>query len=47
MEILQLKDFGDTKSVVTNAVVLVLGEFNDNVPQRGIYPHIKLYCNIL
>ena len=35
MEILYFKEFGDTESVVTNAVVLVLGvsNFNGNVPQ--------------
>ena len=34
MEILHLKDLGDTESIVTNAVVLVLGvsNFNGNVP---------------
>ena len=47
MEILHFEDLGDTESVATNAVVLVLGDFNDNVPQGGIYHHIKLYCNAL
>ena len=49
MEILHLEDLGDTERVITNAVVLVLGvsNFDGNVPQGGIYPHIKLYCNAL
>ena len=49
MEMLHLKDLGDTESVVTNAVVLVVGvsNFNSNIPLGGIYPHIKLYCNAL
>ena len=49
MEILHLKYLWDTESVVTNAVVLVFGvsNFNSNVPQGGIYPHIMLYCNVL
>ena len=35
MELLHFEDLGDTESVVTNAVVLVLGvsNFNGNVPQ--------------
>ena len=43
------KALGDTESIVTNAVVLVIGvsNFNGNVPQGGIYPHIKLCCNVL
>ena len=46
--ILHFKDLGDKESVVTNAAVLVPGEsnFNGNVPQGGIYPHIKLHCNV-
>ena len=36
MEILHLKDLGDTTSVVMNAVVLVLGDFNTNVPLGDI-----------
>ena len=49
MEILHLKDLGDTESVVTNAVVLVLwmSNVNGNVPHVGIYPRIKLYGNVL
>ena len=48
MEILHLKDLGDTTSVVMNAVVLVLGDFNTNVPgEYLVYPPIKLYCNVL
>ena len=49
MEILRFKDLGDTVSVVTNAVVLVLGvsNFNTNIPPGDIYPPIKLYCNVL
>ena len=43
---------GDTESVVTNAVVLVLGEYQiaKATYLRGytcIYPYIKLYCNVL
>ena len=35
---------GEAESVVTNAVVLVLGvsTFNSNVHEGGIYSHIKL-----
>ena len=50
MEILHFKDLGDTASVVTNAVILVLGEchnFNTNGRLGDIYPPIKLYCNVL
>ena len=38
MEILHLKDLGDPKSIITNAVVLMLGvsNFNSNVPQGVI-----------
>ena len=43
--------FGEYRNnVVTNAVVLVLGEcqisINGNVPPGVIYPHIKLCCNV-
>ena len=38
MDLLHFKDLGDTASVVTNEVVLVLGD---------IYPRIQLYCNVL
>ena len=51
MEILHLKDLGDTASVVTNAVVLVLGEgqfqYQLSIPLGGIYLHIRFYCNVL
>ena len=49
MEILHLKDLGNTASVITNAVDVVLGvsNFNTKVPLGGIYPPIKLYCNVL
>ena len=50
MEILHFKDLWDTESVVMNAIVLMLGECQismANVPQGGIYPHVKLYCNEL
>ena len=52
MEILHIenfKDLGDTASVVTNAVILVFGvsNFNTNVPLGDIYPHIKLYYDVL
>ena len=33
MEILHLRDVGDTASVVTNAVVLVLGECQFSIPK--------------
>ena len=52
MEILHCKDLGATESVVTNAVVLVLGECQIpiatylRVGGGGIYPHIKLYFNM-
>ena len=48
MEILHFENLGETESVVTNAVVLMLGvsNFNGNVPHGGIY-RIQLYCNIL
>ena len=32
MEIMRLKDLGDTSSVVTNAVILVLGECHISIP---------------
>ena len=49
MEILHFKDLGDAESVVTNAVVLVLGESQVSIATylRGIYLHMKLYCNVL
>ena len=50
MDILHLKDLGDTESVVTNAVVLVLGECQLSMAtylRGGIYPHTKLWCNVL
>ena len=51
MEILHFKDLGDTESVITNAVVPLLGVSNFNNRRTagggGIYPYIKLYCNVL
>ena len=50
MELLHLQDLGDTTSVVTNAVVLVLGECQISIPTSppgDIYPPVKLHCNIL
>ena len=57
MEILHFKDLVDTASVVTNAVVLVLGvsNFNTNVPQTNIGKQILInklspkadkFCNV-
>ena len=48
MEILHFKDLGDTESVITTAVVLVLGECQISMATYlggggGIYPHIELY----
>ena len=42
--------FTPASSVVTNAVVLVLGEYQISIPTYlwGIStPHIQLYCNVL
>ena len=50
MEILHFKDVGDTeRHLADNAFVLVLGECQISIATylRGIYPHIKLYCNVL
>ena len=49
MEILHFKNVGDTESVVSNAVILVLGECQISIATylRGIYHHIKLYYNAL
>ena len=56
MEILLFEDLGDTESVVTNAVVLVLADCQISMATclsgaggggGGIYPHIKLSCNVL
>ena len=48
MVILDFKDLGDTESVATNAVFLVLGECKIKMATylRVIYPRIKLYCNV-
>ena len=42
MEILHLKDLGDTESVVTNAVLLVLGERQISIATylRGYLPSV-------
>ena len=45
MGILHFVELGDTESVVTNAVVLVFGD--STVRKGSIYPHIKLYFNVL
>ena len=42
MEILHFKDLGGAANVVTNAVILV-----PNIPLGDIYPHMKLYRNVL
>ena len=47
MEILHFKNLGDTESVFTNAVVLVLGECQWKRTSGGIYPHTKLYWNVM
>ena len=49
MQILHFKDLGDTANVVTNAVVLVLGECQMPIPTYlwGYLPSNKLHCNVL
>ena len=53
MKIFHLKELGDPENVVTNAVILVLRECQIAMATyfKGgggcIYPHIKLYCNVL
>ena len=51
MDILHL---GDTENVITNAVVLVLGEcqmlmatYLSGGGGGGIYHHIQLHCNVI
>ena len=50
MEILYLKDLGETVSFGCErkySSARRVSNFNSNVPYGGIYPHIKLYCNVL
>ena len=47
MKILYFEDLRDTESVVTNAVVLVLGVAITTYLRGDIYPPIKLNCNVL
>ena len=45
MELLHFEDLGDTESVVTNAVVLVLGEYQMSMATYLIYK-VLLQCRI-
>ena len=50
MKILHFEDLRYTESVVMNAVVLVLRDCQMPMAMYlvgSIYPHIKLYCNVL